>query len=141
MQVRNQVIDNINYDLQLIRLLGGQKGPDYQRPKNLRQLSQILRLKNPPDLYREDQLQRGKQWLARKGIELDISTSRDMMPESSSTATPKEQDSYFYLSLSEKNVEEYRVKAYENAAMNALQAAMGMGQYRKKANKRLMERV
>ena len=79
--------------------------------------------------------------MARKGIELDISTSRDMMPESSSTATPKEQDSYFYLSLSEKNVEEYRVKAYENAAMNALQAAMGMGQYRKKANKRLMERV
>ena len=60
MQVRNQAIENINYDLKLIKLLGGRHLPEYQGPRNLRELSQVLRIKTLPEENREDQLQKGR---------------------------------------------------------------------------------
>lgn len=69
----NQTQYYINTDLQLINSIGFKKEPKtWPRPPNIVRLAAVLKLKNKATgpLYLEH-LEQGREWLIKKGINLD----------------------------------------------------------------------
>jgi len=103
MEVRNHSIDNINYDLKLMKLLSNKHPASYQGPKNIRDLGLVLKHRNNTQKYSQDVINKGKEWLNNQGINVEALLNEISKPVQTTTdkeAPPKHIDNYYYIELS-----------------------------------------
>lgn len=108
MESRNRAAEGFNADLKLMRqITAHQPQFDWPKPKNIAQLATLLRHKNPPNQFRTEQIEKGRSWLRKKGIDIDAIYSRlHNRPDTTSRPSAQQQqhDSYFHVDLSTETV-------------------------------------
>jgi len=105
MQLGHPSNDNFSIDLQIIRSISTTKGAsDSLHPRSLQQLGQLLKFKNAPHGQRPDHLEKGREWLSKKGIDLQPLLTKISKPQTVYTEQQPFTDNYFYIQLDEKNM-------------------------------------
>ena len=145
MEARARAAESFNADLKLLRhMTAHEPDKNWPRPKNMAQLATLLKYKNSPNQFRSEQVEKGRTWLRKKGIDIETIYSKIQRKTELSAieqARENQQDSYFYVNLAPSTVPEYLEKSYEYGSMNLLQHVMGRAGGRRKFISRAVEGI
>lgn len=104
--------DLVDYDFKLMKALAApSESINWSRPKDLPALVALLKYKNKSDDPQHHvHLQRGREWLSKKGINIEPLLSRldyAQKHPSNSQKSAMGSDNYFHVDLEVKNIPEY----------------------------------